>query len=414
MNQKEISRLEVIKRIMERKLRQTEASEKLEISYRQTKRLVRAYKTFGESGLLSKKRGHSSNRKFSEQIKQETKSLICENYIDFGPKFASEKLEEKHNIRISRETLRKWMIEWDIWKTKRRRKIQIHQQRRRRSCFGELVQIDGSPHAWFEDRGKPCCLIVFIDDATSKIVSLQFFPVENTRAYFESCKQHIKKHGRPMFYYSDKHSIFRVNHKEALSGTGETQFGRAMRELGIQVINANSPQAKGRVERHNRTLQDRLVKELRLRNISDIATANRFLETFTDEYNKKFGKMPANNVDMHRKDVSNEDLDSILVEKHLRKLSKNLEINFEGKIYQIILEKGQIGYGLRHAQVTLYRDANSEIKIWYRNRFLSFKEFKRSNEPSKIVSSKEIDAFLDNIRATTFNGNITTSQSENI
>lgn len=399
MSQKELSRFDIIKRVVDKMIKQTEAARVLCLSYRQTQRLVQTYLKEGVKGLISKKRGKASNHRFSKKIKTNARELIESIYVDFGPKFASEKLEENHKIKISKETLRQWMIEWGVWEPSRRKQAQIHQQRKRRPCFGELVQIDGSPHDWFEGRGDSCCLISFIDDATSRAVNLQFFPVENTQAYFESCKKHLKKHGRPLIYYSDRHGIFRVNHKNALGGEGETQFERAMKELGIQTINANSPQAKGRVERHNRTLQDRLVKEMRLKNISDIDTANQFLETFINDYNNKFGKSPASDTDLHQKAIPKEEvLNVILSERYTRKLSKNLEFSFEGKTYQVIVEKGKIGYGLRKATITICRDARSEIKVWYKNRYLDFKEFKKEKEPSKIVTSKEINMIADKIK----------------
>lgn len=241
------------------------------------------------------------------------KGLVTLNYSDFGPTLASEKLNERDHIIVSKETLRQWMIDWNLWQLKRRKMATIHQQRIRRVCFGELVQIDGSPHDWFEGRAEKCCLIAFIDDATSKAIQLRFFPVENTQAYFECVKRHIKKYGRALCYYCDRHAIFRVNHPNALGGQGETQFERAMKELGIQTINANLPQANGRVERDNRTLQDRLIKEMRLRQISDIDTANIFLKEFIDDYNRKFAKTLSNKTDMHLKTIpSDEILNAIL------------------------------------------------------------------------------------------------------
>ena len=300
MSEKELTRLEIVQRVSDGRMKQTEAAISLKLSYRQIKRLISRYRANGAKGLISKKRKNKSNNRFSTELKDKVKALIETTYYDFGPTFAAEKLAESHQIRISRETLRQWMIEWDVWRLKRRKSAHTHQQRARRPCFGELVQIDGSPHDWFEGRGESCCLIAYIDDVTSKAIVLRFYPTETTQAYFECTKLHIEKYGRAFCYYSDRHSIFRVNQKNPVGGQGETQFERAMRKLGIGTINANSPQAKGRVERHNRTLQDRLVKEMRLQRISDIDTANVFLEEFIVKYSKKIAKAPANKTDMPR------------------------------------------------------------------------------------------------------------------
>ena len=322
--------------------------------------------------MISKQLGKTSNRKFSELFKASVRKIVESDYQDFKPTFAAEKLCERQ-IVLSKETLRQWMIEWDLWKLKRHKPVKIHQQRERRPCFGELIQIDGSPHNWFEGRHEKCCLIVFTDDATSQIVQMLFVPVENTKAYFECTRRYIKIYGRPATYYSDRHSIFRVNKGD---GSGETQFERAMRELGINVICANSAQAKGRVERANLTLQDRLVKELRLHNISNIDTANKYLEEFREAYNKKFGKPPGNNTDMHVKALPDDQtLDLILSERYTRKISKNLEFSYNSKTYQIIVVKGQIGYGLRNSKVKIRQHVNGGMSVWYKGKRLNYKEF---------------------------------------
>ena len=396
MSQKELLRLEIIQRVIDRRIKQTEAAKLLNLSYRQAKRLVEKYRKYGAEGLVSKKRRMPSNRRLTNEFKAKVNNLVKTTYYDFGPTFAAEKLKERDGFVVSKETLRQWMIEWGLWKAKRHKTVKIHQQRERRSCFGELVQIDGSPHDWFEGRSKPCCLIAFIDDATSKAIQLRFVLVENTQAYFACAKKHFKHYGRPFSYYSDRHSIFRVNYPNALKGQGETQFERAMRELGIQTINANSPQAKGRVERHNRTLQDRLIKEMRLQHISDIDTANDFLETFIKDYNQKFGKVPANKTDMHQKTIPKDVvLDVILSERYSRKLSKNLEFSFRGRTYQIIVDKGKIGYGLQRANVMICKNTKGEMTVWYKDRCLNYREFKASKSPSEVVSSKEINAIVD-------------------
>ena len=216
--------------------------------------------------------------------------LIRTQYGDFGPTLAAEKLHERHEHRLSAETLRQWMIADGLWQPKSRKRARIHPRRPRRPCRGELVQIDGSPHDWFEGRGPRCTLIVFIDDAAGELMALRFAPAETTWAYMQTLQAYLNQHGRPVALYSDKHSIFRINHPEH---EGElTQFSRALKTLDIAPIHANTPQAKGRVERANQTLQDRLVKEMRLRAISDIDTANTFLRAFIEHYNQRFAVAP--------------------------------------------------------------------------------------------------------------------------
>ena len=201
--------------------------------------------------------------------------LIRERYHDFGPTLAREKLIELHQITVGKETLRQWMTEAGIWTSRRERKQRIYQPRARRDCLGELVQIDGSHHWWFENRGPKCALLVYIDDATGKLLHLRFAPSENTFDYLQATKTYLEEWGKPIAFYSDKHGVFRSTHaSEKDRTTGLTQFGRALYELNIDIICANTPQAKGRVERANRTLQDRLVKELRLRGISTLDDAN--------------------------------------------------------------------------------------------------------------------------------------------
>ena len=193
MGQKELDRLEIVQQITEKRFTQVKGAERLKISYRQMKRLIEKYRKHGPAGLISKKRNPPGNRKFDEIFKQKVKTIVVQTYYDFGPTFASEKLLETHSIKINKETLRQWMIEWNLWKPKKRKSIIVHQQRIPRFCLGELIQIDGSPHDWFEGRGEKCCLIVFSDDATSRIAQMRFFPVETTLAYFECIKLYIKK-----------------------------------------------------------------------------------------------------------------------------------------------------------------------------------------------------------------------------
>jgi len=396
MSSKEVDCLEVIKDVIEKRIKQKDAADRLGVSSRHIRRLQKSYKQSGVEALVSKRRGKTSNRAFQAIFKNKVLECVKATYADFGPKLASEKLCERDGLIVSKETVRQWMIEANLWKGKKRKSVTTHPQRPRRTCLGELVQIDGSPHAWFESRGDECCLLVFIDDATSKIMQLHFLPAETTLGYFDATRKYIKQHGRPCAFYSDKHGIFRVNHKEAESGTGETQFGRAMRELGIELIYANTPQAKGRVERANSTLQDRLVKELRLENISDIESANAYVPEFLEQFNKRFAVPPMSPENAHRTACpDDETLSLIFSHQELRCLSKNLELSYNNIIYQINVKNK--GYGLRNAKVTVCDNYQGSIKLVYKGRQLDYQIFDKANQVVEPVSSKDLNTKLDEV-----------------
>ena len=388
MSQKEADRLEVVQLIFSGQLNQTEGAERLGISTRQMRRLQRCYALKGISGLITKRRGKVSNNKLPESLISKALGLIQQHYADFGPTLAQEKLTEKHGLKISVESVRHLMIKKGLWQGQKRKKLYVHQMRERRACYGELIQIDGSPHDWFEGRAEQCCLHVFIDDATSRLMQLHFAKQECTEAYFTCMEKYLEAHGRPCSLYSDKHGIFRINTPEAKSGTGETQFGRAVRELDIELICAHSPQAKGRVEKANGTLQDRLVKEMRLRNISDINTANAFLPKFIDDYNRRFGKEARNPKNAHRPVMEDSAaLQRIFSQQHQRQLSKNLELSYENVIYQI--QTDTPGYNMRGGSVTVC-DKKGKITLLYKGKVLPYKTFDKCNRPAKIMDSKEI------------------------
>lgn len=287
MTSTELDRTKVIERVVERRLTAVDAAQQLGLNSRHIGRLVKAYRENGTQGLLYKQRGKRSNRAFTEPFKQHVLSIVSDSYADFGPTLAAEKLSERHDIVVSKETLRSWLIETGIRSSSQAQRQRAYQPRYRRECFGELIQIDGSDHAWFEDRAPKCTLLVFIDDATSRLVELRFCPSETTLDYMHSTKRYIKRYGKPVAFYSDKHTVFRVNRRDAKSGTGLTQYGRALHDLSIDIIYANSSQAKGRVERMNQTLQDRLVKELRLEGISSMEAGNEFLLGYMEKLNEK-------------------------------------------------------------------------------------------------------------------------------
>ncbi len=240
MSTQEIDRMTVIKKISKKELKQYAGAKLLQLTVRQVRRLVKAYRHKGAEALISKHRGRPSNNRHAIAVKEKVRELAQLHYADFGPTFAAEKLRDCHHLKVNKETLRQWMIEWGLWKAKRHKKAQIHQSRERRACFGELVQIDGSPHDWFEGRAEKCCLLVFIDDATGRLVHLRFEPSETTAGYFRAVYIYLKQHGKPIAFYNDKHCIFRVNIRDVIAET-QTQFERAMEALGIEIIYAHSP-----------------------------------------------------------------------------------------------------------------------------------------------------------------------------
>jgi transposase len=270
MSHGELSRYDTLRRFERGELRIEDAAMLLGVSRRQVYRLLGRLRSDGPEALVSWKRGRPSNRTFSAEFRTRVVDLVRENYSDFGPTLAAEYLAERHKITISHETLRKWMIAEGFWKDRDARRPRPYQPRYRRDCRGELIQIDGSKHWWFEDRGQQCTLLVYIDDATSELMNLKMVESESTFAYMDATREYIEAHGKPVAFYSDKHSVFRNNTASA-KGDGMTHFGRSMEALNIEIICAHSPQAKGRVERANATLQDRLVKAMRLEGISTIA-----------------------------------------------------------------------------------------------------------------------------------------------
>ncbi len=397
MSIQEIDRVTVIKKVAAKEVKQREAMALLNLSKRQIIRLKKQYQRDGVEGLISKRRGQQSNHRHKSDIKTKTKELMQKHYHDFGPTFASEKLRELHNIHVNKETLRQWMVKWVLWKAKRHKKVVIHQSRERRACFGELVQIDGSPHDWFEGRSPESeyCLLVAIDDATGKLLGLRFEKEETTAGYFKLTRTYLEKHGRPLAFYSDKYGVFRVNHKDCEDH--ETQFGRAMRELNIELICANSPQAKGRVERANQTLQDRLVKEMRLRNICSIDEANAYLPEFFEDFNTRFAVEPKSEIDAHRKDLPTaKQLDLIFSTRINRTLSKNLELCHDNVIYKVQTNKP--GYGLRHAKVSVCEDLSGRVFLLYKGRILKSTCHQKQKRAPKVMDAKQLNDEIEKVR----------------
>jgi len=347
----------------------------------------------GVSGLVSQRRGKPSNHQLDPAIVQQAIDLIYERYRDFGPTLAHEKLTEIHGLHLCRESVRRIMISEGLWKPKRAKQPHAHQMRERRACFGELIQIDGSEHAWFEERGPKCTLLVYIDDATGQLLESLFVTSETFFGYCEATRHYLERYGKPVAFYSDKHGIFRVNQERPLGTTsGLTQFGRAMDELDIQLICANSPQAKGRIERANQTLQDRLVKELRLRGISDLEAGNAYLPEFREDFNRRFAVAPRSMHNAHRPLLKTDKLDVILTHQKTGTLSKNLTVQFKHVVYQI--QSNRPDYALRHAKVIVCENVKGEVTILYHDKPLTYTVYHKAPRQAAIADSKTIDQQL--------------------
>ena len=399
MSAKELSRLEVMQRLSRKQMSQKEAGTILSLSVRQIKRLLKAYRHKGAAGLVSKHRGRKGNNRLSEEVKKRALNLLKTKYRGFGPTLAHEKLVEKEKLKLSDESVRQLMIAEDLWKARKAKKETVHQLRERRACFGELVQIDGSPHDWFEGRADPCVLLVFIDDATGKLVQLLFVESESFFSYCQAAEGYFKRCGKPVAFYSDKNSIFRVNVPSVGSGDALTQFGRAMLELDIEIICANTPQAKGRVERVIQTLQDRLPKEMRLRGIHSQEAGNAYLPEFIQDFNQRFREEPRSDVNAHRPLTAKEDLARILTWQETRSLSKNLTLQFYKTVYQIQTKRPS--YALRKAQVTVCLDAQEQFTILYNGKSLPYAIYHSQAKQADIVPAKLLDRALQKPRLPT-------------
>jgi transposase len=400
MSAKELDRLEVLGRVIERRLTQRQAAEQLGLSLRQVERLCRTLRADGAGGLVSRKRGRPSNRKLPEAVCEHALGLVRARYADFGPTLACEKLTEQHGVVVSRETLRRWMIDAGVWVPRSQRPRRAHQPRHRRSCLGELVQIDGCDHDWFEDRGSRCTLLVYVDDATSRLQELRFVASESAFDYFASTRAYLERYGKPVAFYSDKASIFRVSNSQARQTAGITQFSRALSELNIDIVCANSPQAKGRVERAHLTLQDRLVKELRLRGISTPEAGNAYLPEFQADYNARFGREPASAHDAHRPVRDDEDLARIFTWQEHRKLTRNLTLHYKRVLY--LVEPGPDTLRLAGETCRVHEAADGGIEIFHAGRLLPSRTLFDKNphvSQGAIVANKRLGAVLAKIQA---------------
>jgi hypothetical protein len=398
MSSTELERLALMQRIAERRTTQRMVAEQLGLTLRQVERLYATYKAAGAAGLVSRKRGAPSHRQMAPELREMAIALVRSRYADFGPTLAHEKLVEVHHLPVSLSTLRTWMMADGIWTTRRDRASRVYQPRRRRPCLGELVQIDGCLHHWFEGRGPQCTALVFVDDATSRLMELRFARSESTFDYFEATRNYLGRHGKPIAFYSDKASIFRINAKDPKSGVGYTQFGRAMGDLNIDIICANSAPAKGRVERAHQTMQDRLVKELRLLDISTMDGANDYAPAFMADYNLRFGREPQSAHDAHRSMLPHEQLERVFTWQEERRVTENLTLHYKRVMY--LLEPSEASRCAAGHKVLVIESHDGGVTIEYKGQALPARAFAKDArvEQGAIADNKILAAVLVDVR----------------
>lgn len=393
MSHDELSRFDTLMRVQRGELRVEDAAAALGLKRRQIFRLLERLRSDGAGGLVSRKRGRPSNRRHSDELRERVTAIVREHYADFGPTLAREYLIERHGITIACETLRQLMIGAGLWRDREARRPRPYQPRYRRDCRGELIQIDGSKHWWFEDRGPQCTLLVYIDDATSELMHLRMVESESTFAYMEATRAYIEVHGKPVAFYSDKHTVFR-NAKASALGDGMTHFGRAMDALNIEIICANSPQAKGRVERANATLQDRLVKAMRLEGIATIAQANAFLPGYMARHNQRFAKAAFDPRDVHRPLAPHDDLRAEMVWREWRSVSSALTLHYNKAVF--ILEPTPFSRPLAGKRVEICEFPDGSLEIRHEGTALPYHMFDKIRQVNQtaIVENKHLDTAL--------------------
>lgn len=355
----ELERAKVIEAYLKGEIKTAVAALRLQVSTRQVRRLADRFKHGGLGAMASGHRGKPSNNQLEDGMAEKALAIVREHYPDFGPTLASEMLHERHKLTLSKETLRQLMTKAGIWLPRSARQAGLHQPRERRECLGELIQIDGSRHAWFEQRRDPCVILVYVDDATGRLLHLHFAETESTDSYFVATQGYLQQHGKPRAFYADRAAVFR---SPAANRHNPTQFQRALDELDIKLICANSPQAKGRVERANRTLQDRLVKALRTDKIDSIDAANAWCAQFLEAYNKRFACAAQSQLDAHVPLRKNDDLARILAIRETRKLSAKLTLQHGTRQYLIEDAPSRRALIGQLIAIHIYRDGRVELR----------------------------------------------------
>jgi len=387
MSRKEIKRYQVIRKVIDKQIKQKEAAEYFGLSTRQVRRIIGRIKIEGEAGIVHKLRGKEGNRKVDASFKQKVLEIYRKNYWDFGPLLSSEKLLERDGIQVNDETLRLWLVKEGLWQLKKQRKPKDRTRRERREHIGQMVQMDGSHHDWLEGRGPKIVLMGYIDDATNRFYG-RFYDYEGTMPAMGSLKGYIKHYGLPASIYLDKHSTYKNNRKQQrytdwpFKDEEElTQFARACKGLGIELIFADSPQAKGRVERVFRTLQNRLVRELRLAGISTLEDANYMLKSYLSVFNKKFEVVARGSGDFHRQVDERIDIDEILSIQTERFLRNDRTILHHKQWYQVLNK-------IRARRVTVYEYLNGQITLKYGKDRLQYKAIEGPAKPKIPVVNR--------------------------
>lgn len=377
MSNGNIDRLRTIRDVIDGRRSQVEAGEMLDLSDRQIRRLCIRVRSQGNRGILHGLCKQPSNHQLDSDLLEQALGALHDPLWDgFGPRFAMEKLEILHGIKLGAGTVRKLMIKTEIWRVARRGK-RHRSWRPRRICLGMLTQLDGSPHRWFEERGPECVLLIYIDDATSKILYGEFVHVEDTLTLMRTTRIYLQMWGRPVAFYVDKDSIYKVNRQASIDEELRdehpmTQFTRAMDELGVTVIPANSPQAKGRVERGFETHQDRLVKELRLRGISTMEAANRYLwDVYIPEHNARYSVEAANASNLHKPLLASHDLDEVLCLRTERTVFQDFTVRFRNRFFQILAEQSVRVRPKDKILVEVRLDGSTHLR--FRDCYLNFK-----------------------------------------
>lgn len=388
MSKKEIRYGEIIPQVIEGKVTQSRAGELLCLSTRQVKRLCKKYKEKGLPGLVHQARGKPSNHKIPSETKESVLHIIRTTYHDFSYQLIHEQLKEKHQITLSLEWIRQAMVTEGDREVKKVKEVRSHQLRARRSRRGELIQIDGSYHKWFEDRGPKCCLLVAIDDATSELLELKFVNHETVDGYMALTKEYIQKRGRPLAFYSDKLNVFK---------NPGSQFSRALEELDITLIHAHSPQAKGRVERANGTLQDRLIKLMRLDNIRTMDEANEYAKHYIADHNRRFARKPKSDQNAHRDLPKDVILERVLCKKESRKVTKSLSVHYKNRTY--LLQANGLKNRLQNKEAQIY-EILGKVHIEVDGKLYEH-EIYEEQPYAEAMNRKEVDAWLDKKRPLT-------------
>jgi len=390
MNQKERMRLVMMNRVEEKAMTIKEAAEAMGICYRQGRRIYRRYVTEGDKGLIHRNRGRPSNRRKPCELREMVLALYRERYWDFGPTLAAEKLAEVDGHEVDHETLRRWLLTAGLWK-RRRERPKHREWRERKAHFGELVQLDGSHHKWFGDRGEERCLMDMVDDATGRTLAL-LSDGETIEAAMKVLWAWIERYGIPKSIYVDWKNIYVTKREptveEQLAGELPlTQFGKACKKLGIEIITASSPQAKGRVERKHGVYQDRWVKELRLAGIKDMERANQSLSGFTDKLNVRFAVEPRSPADFHRPLPQGMDLRHVFCLEEPRTVSNDWVVRYKSRLFQILY---QSNLPPSSSKVMVQEHLDGALHILYRDREVLFTEIKELPRKPLVTRRKQL------------------------